>query len=287
MNNTQQLLVSYARKIAVYRGYADLVNGLQSAARLEAKLLHEQEELQEAQAEKSRLHAYHEAADILYYAACLQEQEQGKAARFDESRAWLRERGLDPAKAERAAMAKYGWRAGGPNRKDEAYELRLLVPVLYRLVIFDVDGTLVTTRSGATFRQSAGDWQWLPGRLERCQELAAQGVKLALASNQGGVAFGHLDPDAIQEELSAVGSAIGACSVVMCFTHPNAPLAEYRQESPLRKPGPGMLLRIMETEQIAPADALMVGDRSEDEQAARNADIDFLWAQQFFGEGEK
>lgn len=59
----------------------------------------------------------------------------------------------------------------------------------YQLIVFDVDGTLTTTRSGATFRQSAYDWQWLPRRVEKCHELIADGVRLALASNQAGVAF--------------------------------------------------------------------------------------------------
>src|SRR5260221_2433900 len=58
-----------------------------------------------------------------------------------------------------------------------------------KLVIFDVDGTIVTTKSGETFRKTADDWQWLPGRLEKLQELDRQGVKLAIATNQGGVAF--------------------------------------------------------------------------------------------------
>ena len=28
----------------------------------------------------------------------------------------------------------------------------------YKLIIFDVDGTLTTTKSGATFRKTADDW---------------------------------------------------------------------------------------------------------------------------------
>lgn len=70
-----------------------------------------------------------------------------------------------------------------------------------KLVIFDVDGTLVSTKSGATFRKSADDWQWLPGRLQKLQTLDRLGVKLAVASNQGGVAYGLLDPREIRHEL--------------------------------------------------------------------------------------
>src|SRR5579863_3960900 len=94
----------------------------------------------------------------------------------------------------------------------------------YRLIVFDVDGTLVETKSGATFRKSADDWQWLPGRLERLQELDKQGVKVALATNQGGVAFGYMKADDITFELHKMfrETRISERNVFVCFTHPKA-----------------------------------------------------------------
>ncbi len=126
--DTQELLVSYARQIAVYRGH-DTINGLQPLPVLIEKQAREMEELQEAQRTKSRLHVYHEAADVLYYAACLE------AARPDHlewqyGRAWLARHGIDLEKAEQAALAKYEWRSGAPDRKDEAYELRLIAEAI-------------------------------------------------------------------------------------------------------------------------------------------------------------
>src|SRR5260221_9734234 len=80
-----------------------------------------------------------------------------------------------------------------------------------RLCIFDVDGTLVKPKSITTpppnmrggwgFRQSADDWEWLPGRLEKCHAIIQRGISIALATNQGGVAFGHLNEDAMNWEL--------------------------------------------------------------------------------------
>ena len=105
-------LVSYARQIAAYRGYTELVDGLQPLPVLIEKQAREMEELQEAQRTKSRLHVYHEAADVLYYAACL-EQVRPDHLEWQYGRAWLARRGLDLEKAERAALAKYGWRSGG------------------------------------------------------------------------------------------------------------------------------------------------------------------------------
>jgi len=152
----------------------------------------------------------------------------------------------------------------------------------YRLIVLDVDGTLVKPKSGATFRKSADDWQWLPGRLERCQELHSQGVKLALATNQGGVAFGHLDAFEIEQETRIIASAIGAVYAGICFSHPHATIEQYRRETDARKPGPGMLIAAMAATGIGPQETLMVGDRGEDEQAAINAGIDFMRADSFF-----
>lgn len=151
-----------------------------------------------------------------------------------------------------------------------------------KLIIFDVDGTLVTTKSGDTFRKGADDWQWIPERLERCQELDSQGVKLALATNQGGVAFGYLDPHEIRHELYKTGQAIHAAAVEMCFSHPKATIELWREDSPERKPNPGMLLRIIQDAGEDLSDVLYVGDRDEDEQAAHNAGVTFMWADEFF-----
>lgn len=151
-----------------------------------------------------------------------------------------------------------------------------------KLIIFDVDGTLVETKSGATFRKSADDWQWLPGRLEKLAELEAQGAQLAVATNQGGVAFGYLDAVAIRQQLYTMAEEAHITIVEMCFSHPKASIDDYREDSPRRKPAPGMLLDIIKASNVYPSDCLMVGDRDEDEQAARNAGIDFMWAKDFF-----
>lgn len=125
-------LVEYARQIAVYRGYDNLVNGLQPLDALNSKLEHEQEEFAEAVASGDIWHQYHEAADLLYYAACI-----GAQIRFNNPRSLeyylyykqfetIRAAGLDHKKAEKAALTKYGWRASGPGRKDENYEIELI-----------------------------------------------------------------------------------------------------------------------------------------------------------------
>lgn len=159
-----------------------------------------------------------------------------------------------------------------------------MIPSHIRLVIFDIDGTLVTTKSGATFRKTADDWQWLPGRLERLKFLQAQGGKIAIATNQGGVAFGYMRRKDIIDELYKMAYEVGTgIYISACFTHPKATIEEFKAEDDTRrKPGPGMLIEAQEHFKIGPIHTLMVGDRPEDEQAAQNAGVAFMWADEFF-----
>lgn len=153
---------------------------------------------------------------------------------------------------------------------------------MYKLVIFDADGTLVETNSGYEFRKGAHDWRVMPRRLETLQGLHEQGVKTAMASNQGGVAFGYFTLEEISWELQLAAYELGIEQIALCPFHPKATLEEYRQDSIFRKPRPGMLLTAMETADVTASETLMVGDRPEDEQAAKLAGCAFEHADTFF-----
>lgn len=152
------------------------------------------------------------------------------------------------------------------------------------LFCFDIDGTLTTTKSGEPFRQTADDWQWLPGRLERLIELHEQGKTLAVATNQGGIAFGYMDEGDMQTQLSILCNQAKITYLYVCYAHPKASIDGYAEEIDLfdRKPSPGMLFKAMLTARVTVKETLFVGDRAEDEQAAKNAGVDFVWAKNFF-----
>jgi D-glycero-D-manno-heptose 1,7-bisphosphate phosphatase len=154
------------------------------------------------------------------------------------------------------------------------------------LVIFDADGTLCTTASGQTFRRGAADWKVLPRRPEVLQELATMGKGRALASNQGGVAFGHLKDEEISAELYRLGAALGIVVVWWCPHHPQGTVPGFTEDCPHRKPKPGMLTGIMEQQGASPERTLFVGDRPEDQQAAQAAGTRFAWAWEFFEDPE-
>lgn len=165
-------------------------------------------------------------------------------------------------------------------------QIVLRLDAQYKLIIFDVDGTLTSTKSGKTFRESADDWEILPGRLAKCEELREQGVLLGLASNQAGVAFSwsKFTEAEMRLEMTTLSMLIDGCYTGICFSSPNEQALSwyYNPNDERRKPNPGMLLECMKHVGVDATETLFVGDRAEDEQAAKAAGISFAWAKDFF-----
>ncbi|MBZ0294352.1 MAG: HAD hydrolase-like protein [Anaerolineae bacterium] len=169
----------------------------------------------------------------------------------------------------------------------------------YKLIIFDLDGTLVVDRESS---------ELLPGVLDWFTEHHAQ-QRIAIATNQGGVGlrywmevekFGrpqkYPTEDRIWSRVDAVQAQLpgGPYPANACFAYQNrkgiwSPTPPDKRGQPewspdCRKPAPGMLRRAMTEAEIAnPADCLMVGDRVEDQLAAQAAGCAFQWAWEFFG----
>ncbi|HEX8293096.1 MAG TPA: HAD-IIIA family hydrolase [Pyrinomonadaceae bacterium] len=152
-----------------------------------------------------------------------------------------------------------------------------------KLYIFDADGTLRrTTVPGLPCPNRPGEWELIPGVRERLAEIDWGRARFGVASNQGGVGLGYLSHAAARRLLEEmVVEAFGVAkpppgSVELC---PHAP----HTGCPCRKPGPGMLLRLMRRFGVGPGETLFVGDMDKDEGAARAAGTRFMWAHEFFG----
>lgn len=161
----------------------------------------------------------------------------------------------------------------------------MLVKARPGLVIFDLDGTIVTTRSGDKFRRTADDWKFIGNRQVQISDIRKTGTLVAIATNQGGCAFpwSQISEEEMNREIKKVADAIDADRVAVCYNinHPKA-LEKYRREDNRRKPGPGMLLELMVSLNFNQAFTVMVGDRDEDEQAADAAGVEFISADEFF-----
>jgi histidinol-phosphate phosphatase family protein len=172
-----------------------------------------------------------------------------------------------------------------------------------KLYIFDKDGTLVGSTAKGRPPSTREEQFVLPGVAEKLREIvspeeAARGVReisrieepqrsgnvLAMASNQGGIAFGYIHwvdaMDIMYDATSKIG--IEFAQIEFCPHHPGGDNV-FARECACRKPLPGMLFKIMMASDFAPKDTIFVGDQETDRQAAEAAGIDFVRAKDFFG----
>ncbi|CAB1100226.1 unnamed protein product [Ectocarpus sp. CCAP 1310/34] len=116
------------------------------------------------------------------------------------------------------------WRDGGGDvgssseggRWEELMEGSVLrwVPdrsrVSTHIVAFDMDGTLIKTKSGKRFGDAADDWQLWNGKIPTVlRKWHDRGYKVAIISNQMGVGTGKVDPRMLKAKVRSVVKALG------------------------------------------------------------------------------
>lgn len=118
----------------------------------------------------------------------------------------------------------------------------------------------------------------LPGVAEGLARLRAAGYLCVVVSNQSGVARGLLtEADVaavnarIQELLTPHGAAIDAFYHCPFLPGDEAVVADFRRDSDLRKPKPGMLLLAAKEHSIDLSRSWMIGDSLRDVEAGRAA----------------
>ncbi|KJE95844.1 polynucleotide kinase-3'-phosphatase [Capsaspora owczarzaki ATCC 30864] len=79
-----------------------------------------------------------------------------------------------------------------------------------KIIGFDLDDTLITTKSGKSFAVNSGDWKWLhPDVPTKLRELHANGTKLVIFSNQKGMTGGQVNPEDWKRKVSAILADLG------------------------------------------------------------------------------
>lgn len=144
------------------------------------------------------------------------------------------------------------------------------------MVIFDRDGVL-NVDHGYAFNPD--QLEWVPGAMAAVRRVNEAGALAVIATNQSGIGRGYYSEAQMEafhaemlRQLAAGGARIDA--VYFCPFHEDAAEDRYRfADHPDRKPNPGMLLRALADFGVAPADAVMIGDKPSDMEAARRAGV--------------
>ncbi|MED5374158.1 MAG: aldo/keto reductase [Myxococcota bacterium] len=142
-------------------------------------------------------------------------------------------------------------------------------------VIFDYDGTLRRSTGKAPFPRHPDQVALLPGRKEVLDDLAAQGLVLMGASNQGIIEQGQLSHAQVQACFERTHALLGR-------TLPHRYSAWVDRQAWDRKPNPGMGVALLREQGVDRARCLIVGDMESDRLFAEALGVAFAWADNFF-----
>lgn len=142
-------------------------------------------------------------------------------------------------------------------------------------VFWDRDGTLIADPG---YLNDPDQVQLLPGAAEALRRLTEAGFENVVVTNQSGIARGLLDEGRLKEiharmeqRFAAAGARIDAIYYCPYLDGPEAVVAEYRKDSDLRKPKPGMLIQASLERKIDLTASWSIGNSLRDAEAGRAA----------------
>jgi D-glycero-D-manno-heptose 1,7-bisphosphate phosphatase len=114
----------------------------------------------------------------------------------------------------------------------------------------------------------------MPGVEAALARLHAGGWPLIVITNQGGVARGCYDENAVRAVHRRTAELLGEVPIldwIWCPWHPAGTVPEYTGEHPWRKPAPGMLIEAASRHGLDLSRSWMIGDQDRDIAAGRAA----------------
>ena len=142
-----------------------------------------------------------------------------------------------------------------------------------RAIILDKDGTLI---ENDTMSVDPERIRLMPGAGPALSRFARAGFRIAIASNQPGVALGRFPESALHAVHERLSHLLGAWNVRLdgfhyCPHHPEAVVLEYRRQCDCRKPAPGLIHRATSALGVGARHCWMIGDILDDVEAGHRA----------------
>lgn len=135
---------------------------------------------------------------------------------------------------------------------------------LPELVLFDRDGTLVRD---VPYNGDPAKVEPMPGAKQALDRLRAEGIRVAVVSNQSGVARGLIDADQVRAVNARVAELLGPFEEFYVCPHGADDGCE------CRKPQPGLVKQALADAGVVPDRAVLVGDIGSDVEAATAAGV--------------
>lgn len=140
-------------------------------------------------------------------------------------------------------------------------------------IFLDRDGTL---NVDVGYAHRLEDLRLVENVCPGLRKLQALGFALFITTNQSGIARGYFSETQVHAFNAALcellrGGGIEIAGIYYCPFHPTAGQGEYRRDSPLRKPSPGMLLLAAQEHGLDLAASFAIGDKKSDVAAGRAA----------------
>lgn len=148
-----------------------------------------------------------------------------------------------------------------------------------RALFLDLDGTIITTKSGEKFPKTVNDWKFLSGVLAKIKYYSDEGFYICIVANIGGIELGYTTVDFVNGWLTNISQEIenyihAGISVTYC---PD-------MESFHRKPSPGMAYELAIKLELTLSQSIMIGDSGNDKEFAERAGIgEFIHINDFTG----
>ncbi len=156
-----------------------------------------------------------------------------------------------------------------------------------RILLCDLDGTLIETESGKTFPEDETDWKFKPYIIDAIK--AYKPTAIHIVTNQGGIEKGFVDEKKFVNKLWLI--RVELLAEIIAEIEPKITYSYCKsndKDNPFRKPNPGMIIQYIHDyyggTDCNKKDCLMIGDASgkpgqfsdSDKKCAENAGIKYM-----------